>query len=172
MTDEKDMLRSQFRVVADSVCLPGATKDSGATNKEKNDNLQKSSAQVDPGVAPRGRASAAPKQRKRLHPLGVRFSAAELEIVKRKARDGGCTVNRYIRASALGSDYKAPVHLELRLSLLASNRELTAIGRNLNQISKQLNSGRQVGRITLDGLQAALFTTLAMVRAALARREP
>jgi hypothetical protein len=48
MTDEQNkspsskLLCSQFRVVADSVCRPGATKDSGATNKEKNDNLQKS----------------------------------------------------------------------------------------------------------------------------------
>lgn len=171
MNDEKD-IRSQFRFAADNVCRPGATKDTGATNKEKNDNLQKSSAQVDPGVAPRGRASAAPKHGKRSHPLGVRFSAAELEIVKRKARDSGCTTNSYIRASALGSEYKVPVHKELRLTLLASNRELTSIGRNINQIAKQLNSGKQVGRITLDGLQAALFTTLAMVRTALARREP
>ena len=172
------LIRSQFRVVADSICRPCATgepvKQTGATKRESNNDSVKSSAQVDPGVAPRGRASAEPKQEKRLHPLGVRFSAAELEIVKRKAKNAGCTVNRYIRASTLGSDYKAPVHRELRLTLLASNRELTALGQNINQIARQLNSGLSpyviFGETAFGGLQAALLEALATVRAALARR--
>jgi hypothetical protein len=169
------LLRSQFRVVADAVCRPGATKDSGATKKEENKELLKSSAQVDLEVAPRGRASAAPKQGKRLHPLGVRFSEAELEVVKRKARNAGCTVNGYIRASALGSNYKVPVHQELRLTLLASNRELTALGRNINQIARQLNSGASPQAILsqqpLRSIQTAVLETLAIVRAALAGRQ-
>ncbi len=162
------ILRSQFRFVAEQLCTPVV---SGATKPERVGEPDKSFAQVDPVVAPRGlEAPAKPRQRQRVHPLGVRFSAAEVEIVRRKAKDAGCSVNSYIRASTLGSDYKPPVHQELRLTLLASNRELTALGRNLNQIAKQMNSGMQVGRITLDSLQAALFTTLAMVRTALARR--
>lgn len=169
------LLRSQFRVVADAVCHPGATKDSDATKKEVNKGLEKSSAQVDPGVAPRSRASTTSKQGKRLHPLGVRFSEAELEVVKRKAQNAGCTVNSYIRASALGSDYKVPVHQELRLTLLAANRELTALGRNINQIARQLNSGASPQAILsqqpLRSIQAAVLETLAIVRAALAGRQ-
>ena len=37
------LLRSQFRVVADAVCRPGATKDSGATKKEANKDVDKES---------------------------------------------------------------------------------------------------------------------------------
>ena len=176
MTDVKTAsqrhIHSMFRIVAEQVCHPGATKlKSGATRKEESQEGRKNCVQVDPGVAPRGRASATPKQGKRLHPLGVRFSAAELEVVKRKARNAGCTVNSYIRASALGSDYKVPVHQELRLSLLASNRELTALGRNINQIARQLNSGASPLAIhPIGSIQTAVLETLAIVRAALAGR--
>lgn len=170
-------IRSRFRLVADSLCRPGAAiPDSGATKDEGKDDFLKSYAQVDPMVAPGGRASAEPKHGRRLHPLGVRFSAAEIEIVRRKARDAGCTVNSYIRAAALGSDYKPPVHQELRLTLLASNRELTAIGRNINQIAKQLNSGISpyalLSAHSFGKLQTDLIITLTTVRAALARKQP
>ncbi len=102
------ILRSQFRFVAAQLCRP--TESRGATKLERGGEL-KSYAQVDPVVAPRGlEAPAKPGQSQRIHPLGVRFSAAEVEIVRRKAKDAGCTVNGYIQASTLGSDYKPPLH--------------------------------------------------------------
>src|SRR5690242_10534553 len=57
--------------------------------------------------------------RKRPAPLAVRFSAAELVTIRAKAKSAGCTTNRYIRAAALGSDYRAPLDPELARALLA-----------------------------------------------------
>ena len=111
--------------------------------------------------------------RKRPGPLAVRFSAAELATIRAKAKGAGCSTNRYIRAAALGSDYRAPLDPELARALLALRRELAAQGNNLNQIARQLNAG-----IVLPG-QDALLDALALsteethraVRRALSRRQ-
>ena len=173
MTKDKSFtlspIKQHFRLTAQSLCQPGATKVSGATKV-----AYKSSALVDPGVAPPGMTSAEPRGKRRVHPLGVRFSAVELEIVQRKAKAAGCTVNSYVRASTLGSDYQAPTHKELRLTLLATNRELTALGRNFNQIAKHLNSGVSpyalLAQPAFSSLQAALLQTLTRIKAALAKK--
>lgn len=107
-------------------------------------------------------------------PLGVRFSAAELETVKSKAKAAGCSTNSYIRASALGSDYRPPMSPELTRALLGLNRELAAQGNNLNQIARQLNGGIVLpGQgMMLDALAQSILETLRHVREALASGGP
>lgn len=102
----------------------------------------------------------------------IRFQAGELVIVEAKAVMAGVSINSYIRAAALGSDYEQPMHPELRKALLATNRELTAHGNNLNQIAKHLN----MGQITpdravsmLDAIRHPLVRTLMAVKKALAQ---
>ena len=73
--------------------------------------------------------------------LGVRFKYGELECIRTKAMQAGCDTNTYIRASALGSDYKQPRDPELIKALNAAIRELNMQGVNLNQIAKRVNSG-------------------------------
>jgi len=104
---------------------------------------------------------------KRPTPLGVRFRAAEIEIVRAKAKAAGCSTNRYIRASVLGSQYRAPMNPELTRALLGLNRELTAQGNNLNQIARQLNS-RQIapdhGASMLETVGRSLLRTYRDIR--------
>jgi predicted DNA binding CopG/RHH family protein len=107
--------------------------------------LRKSSAQVETSVAHPVRQKSSElklgdQTERKSQTLGVRFQAEELVIIKLKAQAAGCPTNTYIRAAALKSDYKPPINPELHKTLLAINRELTAQGRNLNQIAKQMNS--------------------------------
>lgn len=78
----------------------------------------------------------------RCRPLAVRFSKQELAAIKEKAKAAGCTTNGYIRAAALGSDYKPPSNPELVKALQALNLELTRQGTNLNQIAHMRNGGK------------------------------
>lgn len=112
--------------------------------------------------------------RERPDPLSVRFSAIELETVKAKAKAVGCSTNSYIRASALGSDYRPPADPELTRALLRIYRELNAQGNNVNQIARQLNGGLVLpgqGSV-LDALSLSLQETLRDVRDALASGGP
>lgn len=82
------------------------------------------------------------KKKGKSETLGIRFREGELGIIRIKALQAGCTTNTYIRASALGSEYKQPRDPELLKALHIANRELTMQGVNLNQIARQLNSGQ------------------------------
>lgn len=74
--------------------------------------------------------------------LGVRFQAGELSIIRLKAQLAGVPTNTYIRAAALGSDYKSPADAGLIKALQTLSLELTRQGNNLNQIAKHLNGGK------------------------------
>ena len=108
--------------------------------------LKKSSAQVAVSVAQTVRQKSGELKLKvekteKSKTLGIRFQSEELVIVRTKAALAGCTTNSYIRAAALGSNYKPPINPDLRKSLLLLNRELTSQGNNLNQIAKMFNRG-------------------------------
>ena len=103
-------------------------------------------------------------------PLTVRFSETEKEILRTKARVAGCPVGTFVRASALGSDYRPPANPELTSALLDLNRELTAQGNNLNQIARKVN-GQQATESQADSLLGliarSMLRTHRAVRAAL-----
>lgn len=165
--------------------LEVVTPDAAVTPKNS---FKKSYAQVDPlvspeWVSPKGLASAEPKQDKnggdqkggagrtgRSNPLTVRLSKSEREIIRAKADKAGCSVNAYVKTVVLGSAYKPAMDPELRRTLLDLNRELTAQGRNLNQIAKQLNSGQATApeaEMMIDVLSRSLLRTHQCVRKAL-----
>ncbi len=77
---------------------------------------------------------------KRPAPLSIRLSEKDRAIIAQKAFNIGYSVNAYVRAAALGSDYKPLISRDMVLALLAVRWELTAQGRNLNQIAHRLNS--------------------------------
>jgi len=158
------------------VVAPPLVRPSGSTSGSSKNFEQKSSAQVEAWVAPRRvqpkSGGLKPKRRNRSHPLGIRFIGNELAMVRTKAKVAGYTVNAYVRAAALGSDYKPPIDPELRKVLLALNRELTRQGTNLNQIAKHLNSGQlspSHGETMLDVLNRSMLKTHMAVRHALTR---
>lgn len=90
-------------------------------------------------------------KKKRIGPTNIRLDEAEKEIVKRKAHRVGLSVHAYLKCLALGLDYD-PL---LRKTLLQIYGEMTAQGRNFNQITKHVNSGRIV---TSPGLETALYS--------------
>ena len=141
-------------------------------------NILKSSAQVDPLVRPHvvsPQAGGLMPKRNKPHRLMGRFSDNEREIVLGKAKAEEMSVNEYIRASALGSAYRPPINPELHKTLLSLNRELTAHGRNLNQIAKQLNTDTATpnqGIDMLDAIRVPLVRALYAVKNALVQGAP
>lgn len=75
--------------------------------------------------------------------MTVRMPRFLLEAVRARARGKGMAPSRWVAALVQSHLTQEPVmtHDEL-LVLLASNRELAAIGRNINQIAHALNSAR------------------------------
>ena len=93
------------------------------------------------GLKPETKRTAKKKNiRKRGNPLTVRLSEKDRAIIAQKAFNIGYSVNAYVRAAALGSDYKPPIGRDMVMALLAVRWELTAQGRNLNQIAHSHNS--------------------------------
>jgi hypothetical protein len=132
--------------------------------------LEKSSAQVAAWVSPPQPCALKRKKRKRKNPLTVRLSDVEREIVRAKAKTVGCSINSYVRAATLGSNYRPPIDKALTGALLAVNRELTAQGNNLNQIAKQLNAEaitKTQGESMLDILGRSMLRTHKAIRQAL-----
>lgn len=93
------------------------------------------------GLKPEGKRTAQKKNiRKRANPLTVRLSDKDRAIIAQKAFNIGYSTNAYVRASALGSDYKPPISREMVMALLAVKSELTVQGNNLNQIAHSHNT--------------------------------
>jgi hypothetical protein len=93
------------------------------------------------GLKPEEKQTAKKKNtRRRANPLTVRLSEKDRAIIAQKAFSIGYSVNAYVRAAALGSHYKPPIGRDMVMALLAVKRELTAQGRNLNQIAHSHNT--------------------------------
>jgi hypothetical protein len=106
---------------------------------------------------------------KRPPPITVRLSEQQKQIIRAKAQAASMPVNRFMLASALGSDYRPPADPQLTRALLRMYRELNAQGNNLNQIAGQLNAGVVLpGQgAMLDALAASIHESLRHVQAAL-----
>jgi hypothetical protein len=92
--------------------------------------------------------------------------------VQAKAKSAGLSLNQYLRAAILKSNYKPPLQPELCRKLLALNVELTRQGNNLNQIARQLNAGilspaQAEGQLAV--LAPAMLETHKAIREALAQ---
>lgn len=141
-------IRSQFKLAASSLCRPVSDKDENKTLSDS-----KSSAQVEhvdapvvsPRVAPQAIAGHSPRPRKKqkraYQSYGVKLKTEELELIRAKAAAIEMTVNAYIRAAALGEDYIPKPPPWLRQTLLKLYMELCTQGRNLNQLTSNVNSG-------------------------------
>jgi hypothetical protein len=105
-------------------------------------------------------------------PVTIRFSEQQKEILEAKAKNAGISVSELIRTAVLGSDYSPPLDPVLAQELLAVRRELAAHGNNLNQMARQINSGRlpsAEGNTMLDRLGRALLRAYDAVHMTLAR---
>ena len=86
--------------------------------------------------------------------LTVRLAPVVMEAAKTKAKSQGMPPSRWVSALVQSNVTRHPVLLtdELR-GVLASNRELAAIGRNINQIAKAINEAfHETERVRLDAL--------------------
>lgn len=86
----------------------------------------------------------------------VRIANPVVDAVEHRAREKGMTPARWLGALAQSHVVREPVMTEKEvLALRALTRELSALGRNVNQIAKALNSAFDLverSRINLDDL--------------------
>jgi predicted DNA binding CopG/RHH family protein len=86
--------------------------------------------------------------------ITVRMPGFILEAAKEKGKAKGMATSRWIAALVQSNIAKNPVMAEQELiTLKATIRELTAIGRNINQMARALNESRNnVDKVNLDTL--------------------
>lgn len=86
--------------------------------------------------------------------MTVRMPRFLMEGTKARARSKGMAPSRWVTALVQSNLTRQPVMSDDGLAgLLASNRELAAIGRNLNQIARALNSAfHETERVKLEKL--------------------
>lgn len=87
--------------------------------------------------------------------MTVRMPRFLMEAVNARGRLKGMAPSRFVTAMVQSNLTKYPVMTGEELIVLqATNRELSAIGRNLNQVAKSLNGGfHEAERVKLDKLK-------------------
>ena len=88
--------------------------------------------------------------------MTVRLPRFLLDATQARAKSQGMAPSRWVAALVQSNLSRQPVMTEAELlELRASNRELAAIGRNLNQVAKALNeSFHQSDRVKIETLNA------------------
>lgn len=107
------------------------------------------------GQAPAGPAEVEPDPEQADHDrITVRMPAFLMTAMKGRARSQGMAPSRWIAALVQSNLTRHPVLTDAELQAVeASTRELTAIGRNINQIARALNEAHfQTERVRLDRL--------------------
>jgi len=100
--------------------------------------------------------------------ITIRMPRFLLESAKERAKGKGMVISRWLTALVQANLTGKPVMTDQELAVLqASNRELAAIGRNINQIAKALNEAfHETERVRLDTL-VALSQSISENRAAI-----
>ena len=103
-----------------------------------------------------------------LERMTVRLPGFLMEAAKQRGKSKGMAASRWVAALVQANLTGKPVMTDKELAVLqASNRELAAIGRNINQIAKALNEAfHETERVRLDTL-AALNQSITENRAAI-----
>lgn len=113
------------------------------------------------------RPESKPKRKKK---LGIWLTHVELAIIEAKVEAAHSNMSGYIRAALLTSQYRAPTDPKLVAALLKINLELTAQGRALNHIVKQMGSGlvnSTEALAMIDAIRAPLILALRTINEAL-----
>jgi hypothetical protein len=135
--------------------------------------FKKSYAQVETYVVPHvalQKSGGLKPRRASSHPLSIRLNKSQHELVRQKAKQAEMSVSAFVKCLILGLDYDP----HMQKLFLALNRELTAQGRNLNQIAKHLNNGgaSAEGVAMLDAIRTPLMRALYAVKDKLAATAP
>jgi hypothetical protein len=91
-----------------------------------------------------------------LERMTVRLPGFLMDAAKQRGKAKGMAASRWVAALVQANLTGTPVMTDNELAVLqASNRELAAIGRNINQIAKALNEAfHETERVRLDTLAA------------------
>ena len=105
-----------------------------------------------------------------LERLSIRLPRFLMQAAKQNAKTKGMAISRWVSALVQANLTGQPIMTTEEIIVLqASNRELTAIGRNINQIAKVLNESfyrvEQVKMETLNELMQVINTNQAAIRA-------
>lgn len=113
-----------------------------------------------------GQSAPAVKRRKKVSKVGsidktrvrkvIRFTESELEILEQGASNLGFSLPEYLVALARAHVGDAYIGRDERLALSSSNYQLSAVGRNLNQVAKVLNSGQPLGTGDFASIEEAV----------------
>ncbi len=111
---------------------------------------QQASAQPSQGVAP----IQPDESNADLDRMTVRMPGFVIDGAKDRARTQGMAPSRWVAALVQSNLTAQPVMTDVEVeALLASNRELAAVGRNLSQVARALNaSGLEVEKVHLEAL--------------------
>jgi hypothetical protein len=107
-------------------------------------------------------------ENRELERMTVRLPGFLMDAAKQRGKSKGMAASRWVAALVQANLTGKPVMTDKELAVLqASNRELAAIGRNINQIAKALNEAfHETERVRLDTL-AALSQSISENRAAI-----
>jgi len=166
-----DLSQPSDQISASAMSAPAdmTTHSSGTTFKSSVNNVTQVETLVVPQAA-RPKSGGLKPRRKQASPINVRLNESEKEVVQKKARQAEMSVHAFMRYQILGPDYDP----HLRKLFLSLNRELTAQGRNFNQIAKHMNNGGGSVEATgmLDAIRVPLIRALLAIKEALARGMP
>lgn len=175
----KSLVRHQFKSAKQMLSAVTPNDEQGRTQKRSYAQVESWVLPNSGGLKPEGNTSKAKRGntegrevQRRPSPLTVRLTELQRQIIRDKARLAGISVNRFVLASALGSNYRPPADPDLLKALFALNRELTAQGNNLNQIAKQLNAGLITSGVALkqvNALSESMRITHVAIRKALVK---
>jgi len=164
-------LRSTGASLTQRKRLPSATPLCNTEDKF----FKKSYTQVAASVLPKSviqKSCGLKPKKKILAPVPVRYSEEQLEQLEAKAKRAGVSRSEYIRALSLGEDYKPPLGRDIRHELLKTNRQLTGIATNVNQMAHRMNSGAAEAPealVFLERILEPVLQTIGLIRQTLAR---
>lgn len=102
--------------------------------------------------------------------LEIRLTHSELAAIEEIAKRSGASRNHWV-ANLIRAylTHKPQLGMEEMAAIGTSNKELAAIGRNLNQIARALNAGdcKSTTGLDLNGLSERIATHIASVSAAI-----
>ncbi|MBK7550040.1 MAG: plasmid mobilization relaxosome protein MobC [Rhodoferax sp.] len=101
--------------------------------------------------------------------MTVRMPGFVMDGAKDRARNQGMAPSRWVAALVQSNLTAQPVMTDVEVeALLASNRELAAVGRNLSQVARAMNAfGHEVDRVHLEvltELSAAVTSSRSEIR--------
>ena len=109
-----------------------------------------------------------PEELRMKHVIPVRLNDIQYSVIAEYAARAGTSMTDYIRKQAVQGKVKTEYQIVADFPEIQKlTRELSAIGNNLNQIARYLNTGGALSRSIRDAINAAITQIMEIRNAAL-----